>query len=163
MKAIGVGSAAVGGAVGAIAGIKQGGAQGVATAAGSLSGATGAILSIAGVSGPLAPILMGVGLGLGFVSQLFGDPKQKRQHELEDEAARRGFTDPTGTAYDVDIYGRRVDYNTRGDARPIVVNIKAIDAKSFIDRAEDIGAAVRVAVNSYPPLMAELRGALQPA
>jgi hypothetical protein len=163
MKAIGIGSAAVGGAMGAIAGFKQGGAQGVTSGVGALAGATGMILSMAKVSGPLAPIMMGLGVGLGLVSSLFGDPKEKRRKQLEEEASTRAYTEPSGVSYDVDIYGRRVDRNTTGDARVINITVQALDAQSILDRSQDIGAAVVRATQTYPPLMATMRGELSPA
>jgi len=155
-KGIGIAGAAIGGAYGAYSGFSSGGAQGITSGIGSLAGAAGAITSLAGVTGPLAPILMGVGLGLGFVSTLYGDPKKKRADQLSAEASDRAYTDPTGTTYARDAYGRSVDYGANGAPR-VFIEIKALDSQSIIDRQADISEAVRQGLSSYAPLTEDLR------
>lgn len=155
-KGVGIAGAAIGGAYGAYSGFSSGGARGITTGIGSLAGAAGAITSLAGVTGPLAPILMGVGLGLGFVSTLFGDPKKKRADQLSAEASDRAYTDPTGSTYTRDSYGRNVDYSANGAPR-VFIEIKALDSQSIVDRQADISEAVRQGLSTYPPLTEDLR------
>lgn len=159
-KGVGIAGAAVGGAFGAYSGFSAGGAQGALTGMGSLTGAAGAILAMTPMSGPAAPILAGIGMAMGVVAAMMGDPKKKEAARLQSEARSRYSEMPVGTDYATDIYGNKTDYNRRGELRPIIVQIQAMDAQSIIDRQEDIGEAVRQAVSSYPPLTTEIRGAL---
>jgi len=153
---LGLGATIAGGAFGTYSGIKQGGARGGLTATASLAG-TIAALDPEPIS---KTVLAVVALAATGITMLLGDPKQKRAKELESEAASRRFTEPTGTDYVTDLYGRRVDYNKSGELRPIIVQVSAMDAKSFIDRQEDIGEAVRQAIDSYPPLTNSMRSAV---
>lgn len=155
-KGVGIAGAAIGGAYGAYSGFSAGGAQGITSGIGALAGAAGAITSLAGVTGPLAPILMGVGLGLGFVSTLYGDPKKKRSEQLSAEANDRAYTDPTGSTYTRDSYGRSVDYSANGAPR-VFIEIKALDSQSIIDRQADISEAVRQGLSTYAPLTEDIR------
>lgn len=164
-KGLGIAGAAAGGAFGAYSGFKAGGAQGALTGTGSILGSFGAIGMMLGstITGPIA---MGIGLALPLIASLMGDPKKKRQRALESEANARAFSDPTGATYNVDAYGNSYDYNYRGTMRPIIVvnqNISAMDSKSIVDRADDISEAVRRGISSYPPLVPEMRMALNPA
>jgi hypothetical protein len=133
---VGYAGAAAGGALGTYSGIKTGGVRGAMAAGGSLTSAAGAIMSMAGVSGPAAPIMMGVGLGLGLGTMLFGDPKRKRAEALESEAAAREYTAGTGTSYAYDTYGRGTDYDMTGRLRPIIIQISAMDTQSFADAVD---------------------------
>jgi len=74
-----IGSAGViaGGAFGAVNGFRAGGVQGNLSGAGSIAGAAAAIISLAGVTGPAAPIAAGIGLTLMVAAQLIGDPKKR--------------------------------------------------------------------------------------
>lgn len=142
-KYVGMGTAVAGGAFGLASGIHQGGAAGALTAAGSLSGAAGALVAMAGVTGPLAPILMGVGFGLGLVKSMLPDPKKARQQELQNEQTSRAYTESPGAAYD------NVDRDYRGGVRPgprVVVNIQAIDSKSFLDWSQANPGALPAAI-----------------
>lgn len=157
-RGLGIAAVAAGGAAGIYAGLQEGGARGAVTATGSAAGAAGAILSLAGVSGPAAPILMGVGLALGFVRSLFPDPKRQRDEEISRILERARFQEPVSIERSVDIAtGASFDYDYRGHARVvqrqnITVQISAMDAKSFLDRAHDIGLAVRKALQDGNPL-----------
>ncbi len=141
--AVGAGIAAAG-AFGVYSGVKQGGAKGALTASGSLAGASGALLGLAGVTGPAAPILAGVGLALGVITTFFPDPKKQRQEFLTNEARRRAYDEPASQDYYADISGGSADYNYRGNARSykgtptIIINapISAVDSGSFGDFAK---------------------------
>lgn len=131
---VGIAGAAVAGGFGAYSGFKAGGAQGALTGTGSLAAAGGAIAMLAGASGPLAPILLGVGLALPLISTLLGDPKKNRAGELATQQQERSYTMPTGVDYSLDASGRYADYNYRGQVRTTVVNnVYAMDSKSFND------------------------------
>jgi hypothetical protein len=133
-KAAGIGVAAAAGAFGAYSGFQAGGAQGALTGTGSLVGAGGAIAMMAGLSGPLAPILLGVGMALPLISSLLGDPKQNRAKDLALAAQQRSYTMPSGADYSMDASGRYSDYNYRGGTRTgNTINIYAMDSKSMVD------------------------------
>jgi hypothetical protein len=155
-KGVGIAGAAAAGAFGAYSGFSAGGAQGALTGAGSIAGAAGSIMMLAGLSGPAAPIVAGIGLALMATAALLGDPKQKRSAALEREANARRYQDPVGADYAADIYGRATDYNRYGQTR-INLTVNALDSKSIIDRQEDIGEAVRRALDSYPPVATAVR------
>jgi hypothetical protein len=190
-KGVGIGAAAAAGAFGAYSGFKAGGAQGVSMGLGSLTGAAAGILSIAGVTGPAAPILAGVGLALGLVSSFIGDPKANREAEigrhlkynqyLAPEAINASMT-TSGTYSDFDRFGgvrgsgfspfpnveqgffdyrhdttvpgRTTDYFGR---TPVVVNVQAMDAKSIVDRHQEIGDAVVRAIDGHTGLQERIR------
>jgi hypothetical protein len=133
---LGIGTAALGGGLGIYSGVRQGGAEGALTASGSGLAAAGAIMSLASKSLSWAgPVGMLAGMGLGMITSLFGDPKKRRQEQLQAEADRRAFTDPTGADYSYDLYGRAMDRDYRGRSRTVVVyqtnHISALDAASF--------------------------------
>ena len=71
---------------------------------------------------------------------------------------------PDTISRETDLYGNLIDYDRRGSMRTykqtINVNVNALDTKSIVDRYEDIGEAVRVAVNKNHPVVQELSGAL---
>lgn len=163
-KGLGIAGAAAGGAVGLWSGIQEGGAHGAVTAAGSLSGATGAILSLAGVSGPLAPVLMGVGLGLGFVRSLFPDPKKQREEEITRTLQNARYNDPVAMERSVDLMtGGTFDYDYRGRARSggnvtnINLQVSAMDSKSIIERSDEICLAVRRGLQDGSPLGSQIQ------
>lgn len=145
-RGIGLASAVGGGAFGVYSGIKSGGVQGALTAGGSALSAVGAgIMAASPASGPAAPILMGIGAALGMATMLFGDPKKKRAEELAAASESRKYAEPTGSSYSQDIYGRSLDYDYRGQMRPVIVNnynVQAMDAKSFVEWGKANGAAV---------------------
>lgn len=161
---IGSYAAIAGAGYGIYSGAQQGGARGALTAAASTAGIVAMLPSLMPAIGKALPLLGPIGaiagIGLGLVGMFLPDPKQKRAKELESEAANRRFTEPTGTDYVTDLYGRKIDYNKSGETRPIIVQVSAMDAKSFVDRQEDIGEAVRQAIDSYPPLTNSMRSAV---
>jgi len=154
------GTAVAGGAFAAYNGFSHGGGQGAMEGLGGLAGAASGVLALAGVTGPAAPIVAGVGLALGMVAALMGDPHQRRANELSQEAVHAAYNMPTGTQYTVDSYGRNVNYSSAGQPR-VVININALDSKSITDRAVDISEAIRMGLNSYPPLRAGILAAIQ--
>jgi len=154
------GAAVAGGAFAAYNGFSHGGGQGAMEGLGGLAGTASGVLALAGVTGPAAPIVAGVGLALGMVAALMGDPHQRRANELSQEAVHAAYNMPTGTHYTVDSYGRNVNYSSAGQPR-VVININALDSKSITDRAADISEAIRMGLNSYPPLRAGILAAIQ--
>ena len=157
-KGIGIAGAAAAGFFGTKAGINQGGVRGGLTAAGSLSGAAGAILGLAGVSGPLAPILAGAGLGLGLISSLMPDPKKLRDDFISRTLDSSVYMSPKAQGIGLTRLGDGFDYNRYGEMRPIIVNINAMDSKSFLDRRNDIAEAVRGAIQEGHDVNSEIRG-----
>jgi hypothetical protein len=113
-KTIGITAAAVAGTMGIIGGIKEGGARGGVAAGGSLAGAAGGILAMAGVSGPAAPILAGVGLALGVITSLFGDPKQNRANQINEELRSALYMAPPSVSVNSDITGAQTRRNRAG-------------------------------------------------
>ncbi len=134
---VGYGAAVAGAGFGVYSGIQAGGVQGGLTAAGSALGAAALI------PGPQQPFLMAGAIITGTIAALLGDPKQKRRESLSNETQSRAFTEPQGTSYVSDIYGRTIDYDYRGQQRTTVVyqtvQISAVDASSFVDLARRNG------------------------
>lgn len=161
-KSVGYAGALAGGAFGVMSGIQQGGFRGAVTASGSAAGAASALLALSGATGPAAPILAGAALALGVVGSLFPDPKKVRDAAINREIDSRRFSDFSGTSYSTDTFGRGFDYSFRGDMRPIVVNINAMDKNSVIDHRDDIAEAVRVAMSETHPVVKEMQSALLP-
>lgn len=102
------------------------------------------------IPGPQQPFLMAGAAIAGFVSQFFGgrnkDKFDKEQNQL---LASRKYTEPVAGSMDYDLAtgSRTIDYDWRGRTRVIVqrsmtVQISALDARSIIDRGEDIAKAV---------------------
>jgi hypothetical protein len=147
----GIGIAA-GTGLGIYSGITTGGARGALISAGSVAGGAGAAISAGlfgagAAAGPAAPILMGAGMALGFITSLFGDPRQKRAESLERQAQERQFDAPVGAEYSYDIYGRAMDYDYRGRVRTVVNyydqrKYEAMDAASFVEWGKRNPAAV---------------------
>jgi len=144
--AVGTGATVAAGTLGVIGGIRQGGARGTTQAIGSAA-ATAAALDQEPVS---KAVLTAVAFGASLVSALLGDPKQERDEAIAMALQRARFQDPTTINRFADLSGVELDYDYRGRLRPIerplVVNISAMDAKSFMDRRVDIADAVNAAV-----------------
>ena len=166
-RGIGIAGAAAGGALGVWSGVQEGGARGAVTAGGSLAGAAGTILSLAGVSGPAAPILMGFGLGLGFVRSLFPDPKKQRDEEITRTLQNSRYSEPVAMERSVDLMtGGTFDYDYRGRTRSgggvtnISLNIKAMDSKSIVDRSDEICLAVKKGLQDGSPLKYQIHDSI---
>ncbi len=144
-KGIGYAGAIAGGAFGAYNGFKAGGAQGILSGTGSIAGAAAAVLSLAGVTGPAAPIAAGIGLTLMAAAKLIGDPKKNEDRRINQLLEDSRYTGETPMSYAFDRYGGGYDTNKREDIRPITVYVQTMDAKSFSDNREMIADAVRQA------------------
>jgi hypothetical protein len=161
-KGVGIAGALAGAGVGIYAGVDQGGARGALTATGSAAGAAGAIMSIAGFTGPAAPILMGVGLALGMIPSLLGDPKKKREAAIDNMIAGGRFSEPESIERSYDLAsGGSFDYDYRGRSRTVSrttvqITVPAMDSKSFLDRAGDICLAVRKGLQDGSPLSGQI-------
>jgi hypothetical protein len=114
---IGIAGAGVGGIMGLLSGIKEGNAQGVAKAGGSVAGAAGAIMGLAGVSGPAAPIMMGVGLALGMVTAMFGDPRTNRENDITKAVQNSQYIAPQAIHETMSMGGTYSDYDRSGNLR----------------------------------------------
>lgn len=134
------------GTLGVLSGIREGGARGATTAVASGLGIASAI------PGPQQPIVQAVALVAGLVRGMFGDPKDQRRRSLERDLEGRRFTEPEGTEYATDIYGREVDRDFRGRLRAlppqINVTINAMDASTFRDFARSNPVAFSEAVTA---------------
>ncbi len=162
-KSVGVAGAAVGAGFGIYSGVKQGGAKGALTAGSSAAGLAATLFALSPTLGPAAPFLAAAALGLGASTMLFGDPKKKRDAAIGSEIDSRRFSDFSGTSYSTDMFGRSFDYNSRGDMRPIVIQINAMDAASVIDRRDDISEAVRMSMSESHPILKEMQSSIIPA
>jgi len=147
-KSVGYAGAGLAGVLGAVNGFKAGGAQGKLSAFSSIAGAGASIIALAGVTGPAAPILAGIGLALAATAALIGDPKKNRDKALDRLVNDSRFTETQPLDYAFDTRGGGFDYNSRGDLRsmPINLTINALDSRSILDRGEDIASAVRDAM-----------------
>ena len=164
-KGVGIAGLAIGGAVGAYTQFKAGGAQGALNGTAALAGAASGILALSGVSGPAAPIIAGVGLGLQAIAAILGDPKKKRDAEINRQVSAAYYEEAAPMAYNFDRFGRGADYNKFGDLRsvPVQININALDSKSIADNWEPIADAVRIAVWSGHGMNRALQQELLPA
>jgi len=159
LKGIGVAGILASSAFGAYSGFKAGGAQGVLQGSSSILGGAGAMLAmLAPATGPLAPILLGASLATGLGAALLGDPKKRRDRALNNLIDSAHYVSNTPMAYDMDLYGRGVDYGANGGPRIIVQQtIQTMDSKSFIDHADDIASATQFAIQNQHGLNQTMR------
>jgi hypothetical protein len=160
-KVLGVGGSLAGGAFGIASGVREGGGRGAITATGSAIGATGGaigagLFGASAAAGPLAPVLLGIGLSLGFVKSLLGDPKKDFEEAQNKVLSSRAFKDPDAISrqYDVMTGADNFSRNYRGQVvvqRTIQVNINALDAASLETRAEDIAKVMGKAMQAGNP------------
>ena len=161
IRAAGITSALAlaGGAVGIRSGIGMGGARGALTAASAGLGATGILYAaLAANPEPITKAVMAIAaIGTGLAVAAFGDPKKKYE-EAESRMLDAARYDPPASIHRIeDMYGRGISYDRTGSQRPIVVNINAMDAKSFIDHSADIGAALRHHLQNSMVAASEIR------
>jgi hypothetical protein len=162
-KSFGIAGAGIAGGLGIYSGIKEGGLQGGLTALGSAAGMSAAILPALSSSLALAgPIGAGVAAGVMLVKAFLPNPKEQRANEIAGMVERARYERPEGKMYQAAAVGGDYDYNYRGDIRvyqPIQVNIpvNAIDRGGFIDHADDIGDAVKHAIQKGHEVMTEIR------
>lgn len=114
---IGIAGAAVGGGLTAYDQFRHGDARGAVGGVGALAGMAGSIMMMAGMSGPAAPIMLGVGAALGLVTSLMGDPKKIRQNEIQRELERSLYHAPTAINATMDGSGNYSDFDYRGNSR----------------------------------------------
>lgn len=149
-----------GGTFGIMSGIRGGGARGAFTAAGSAGGMVAGLSALFPAMSAAGPWGAAIAMGASMVAAMLPDPRESRRRELDAELQRRRVDDPVGTSYTSDIYGRSIDYDRRGELRSITLNVYALDSQSIVDRAEDIGEAVRVAFDRLPTLAPAARQAI---
>lgn len=159
---VGMAATVIAGGFGIYSGIQQGGARGALSASGSAAGMAGGLLSLAGVSGPAAPILMGLGLGLSLLPSLFPDRRAERQNYETNLLNNSAFTLPDATDYSLDMRGNVIDRGAGG--RVTVVqnhywSVDTMDAKSFMDNRASIGEAVRQELGANFALAAAVQSA----
>lgn len=159
---IGIVGAGLTAGFGVYSGVKQGGLRGGLTATSSGLGGIASILALADVSGPAAPILAGAALGLGVVQMLLGDPKKKRDKQLDQMIEEARYNSNSPASYDLDMFGRGIDTDISGRARVVIVNqtVQAWDPSSFIDHADDIASATEVAFERGHPVIQAAREAI---
>lgn len=138
LKYAGMGGAAIGGGLGIYAGIQSGGLAGASRATGAALAAAGGIMSMASKALSWAgPAGMIAGMALSFLPSLFGDPRQDRAKELQQDQQARMYTMPTGQDYSVDWTGHYVGSDYRGVSRGVGntynTTIQALDPQSFAD------------------------------
>lgn len=151
-RVAGYGTAIAGGAFGVASGVREGGFGGGLTAGSAGLGATAGILSLAGVSGPAAPILAGIGIGLAVIKAFIPDAAKTFYAEQDKLIASRQFTAPDAMSRGLDFAtgGTPIEANFRGQSRVIVnhvvtLNVQALDAQSIMDRKDDLADAVAAA------------------
>ena len=95
-------------------------------------------------------LLVGAALATGLGAALLGDPKQRRDKQINQLIEEAKFTGNDPMAYSMDLYGRSFDSDFRGNIRAgqqtIVVQVQAMASKSFIDHSSDIADGVRYAM-----------------
>lgn len=147
-QGVGMVGAGLAGTLGAINGFKAGGAQGVLTGSGAIAGAAASIIALSGATGPAAPILAGIGLALSATAALLGNPKERRDRALDRIVNDARYTDTAPLDFTLSTGGGLLDYNKRGElrAQPIMLTVNALDAKSILDRRDDLATAVQYAM-----------------
>jgi hypothetical protein len=156
--AVGAAGAVVGGALGIRAGIQEGGAKGGLNALASGAGAAAALLAPIPVA---AAVAGGVAVLAGLVSSLLPDPRTVKDTMLNDYIKNNRITDQAPIVRTLGTTGRELDYNYRGELRasaPVInLHINALDAKSLLDRRNDLTDAVRLAFNDGHALKDDVR------
>jgi hypothetical protein len=151
------------------AGVNQGGVQGGLVAGSAVAGGVASAIALgllgsSAATGPLAPIVAGIGLALGATAAFLGNPKERGSRQLDTLIENSRFTDAASIDRQYDLYGNEVDTDRRGNIRShITINVNAVDAKSILDRSDDIGYAVYKAIQDRHPMVYEMGAALNPA
>lgn len=145
------GAAIAGGAFGVYSGIKQGGAKGALTASAAALG-TAAALDPEPVSKAVLTI---AAVAAGLLTQVFPDPKKARDARINRmlDSARYRFAESESS--EVGFDGQPVDYGAGGAPR-VVIQVNAMDARSFIDRRDDIVAAIGSAYRASNPELGQI-------
>jgi hypothetical protein len=167
-RAIGITGAAAGAGYGVYRGVKEGGIGGAVTATGAVAGGAAGILAmsptLAAAAGPAAPfVLAGIALAAPLIHALLPDKRVARDRFIGSTLDRSRYEEPSSISYDTDTAGNSLDYDRRGQVRVYVTqNIQAMDAKSFMDRRQDIAEATRQAMAEAHPLNDSIRGVSNP-
>jgi hypothetical protein len=69
---------------------------------------------MAGMTGPAAPIVAGIGIGLGMIAAMLGDPKQIRETAITREIRDALYMAPPSVSVQSDITGARTRTNRAG-------------------------------------------------
>lgn len=150
-----IGAAAAAGAMAMYAGIRQGGAQGTATA---VSGGLGAASAI---PGPQQPFVAAASAIAGMVASFMGMSVQDRLKQMNNNVLGAYDRLPNSMQEQFDISGAQSDITGPGSARAVgvTVNVHAFDAKSIVDHWEPIAKAIQYAVNQNHPVRDAIRQA----
>jgi hypothetical protein len=108
------GAMLAGGAFAAYNGFSRGGAQGALQGTAGVAGMASGVMAMAGVAGPAAPIVAAIGMGLGMISALLGDPKERRQTAISREIRDALYMAPPSVSVSSDITGARTRTNRAG-------------------------------------------------
>jgi hypothetical protein len=84
------------------------------------------LIAMAGVTGPAAPILAGIGVGLSVISSLMGDPKQTFAHNQQLDLQANQYFGPQQLSVNSDTTGDLASYGFKGNVRS-----STYDANSF--------------------------------
>lgn len=136
-------AAAVGSGFLVKSGIQQGGVRGGLEASAGAAGAFAALAPLIGLAGPAAPIAAAVAVGLQVVKELLPDPRKKRSLEIQRQLEESKWSPGDVVGIDTDYARGGSIANTKGG---VVVIVNTMDAKSFLDRRDDIAAAVSTAI-----------------
>lgn len=113
LSGVATGGAIVGGTLGVISGVKQGGARGALSATSSALG-TAALLD----PEPISKAVLAIGAAItGLVPALFGDPKKKRAEEIQRDLEDRRHVDAPAINREFDEFGNLTDRNAAGQLR----------------------------------------------
>lgn len=116
-KGVGIAGAAAAGGFAAYDQFRHNDVRGDIGGVGALAGTAGSIMMLAGMTGPAAPIVAGVGLALGLVSSLMGDPKKKFEQDQQQALAANRYFGPQAISVDADSNGNMVGTDFRGNLR----------------------------------------------
>lgn len=116
-RGVGIAGAAIAGGFTAYDQFRHGDVRGDIGGVGALAGMAGSIMMLAGATGPAAPILAGVGLGLGVISSLMGDPKKNFENNQQIALAANRYFGPQQLSVDSDSNGNMVGADFRGNLR----------------------------------------------
>lgn len=147
------------------------GASGILKGAGATAGMVGAILPMLSKSlNFLGPAGMIAGTALSLIGSLFGNNREKRRKQIEEDLKASQYTDANTIEYTRDIHGRDVDFDYMGRVRTgalpnsgpstypqVTVKVDAMDSKSFMDRSGDIANALRHQLVLNHPVSNEIK------
>ena len=124
--------AAIGAGLGAYQ-ISKGGAQNALGGAGAIAGSAASVLSLAGVAGPAAPIVAGIGAALGLAALIMGDPKKRRSDEESLRLKYNQFVAPESINASMDVGGGYSDYDMHGNVRTSSFSPFPVNEQPYFD------------------------------